>query len=193
MLCLNASQILNRGLQNNECKSTCHTFQGQEGVALAPARPVVILPNDLEAQESDQATLQSPSTPPLPISFCSNGQEWKQKKWNASSFQSPNPIRWPFCFYIPRSILGTVNQRIVWFSQTAVFNSLEEKGSRSFLLAQSGGWEIILYVLDFSIRGGNYYYTMNVNNYNSLKLVAHISKDFLPYMNFRRNRKHRQY
>lgn len=121
------------------------------------------------------------------------GQEWKQKKWNASSFQSPNPIRWPFCFYIPRSVLGTVNQRIVWFSQTAVFNSLEEKGFRSFLLAQSGGWEIIPYVVDFSIIGGSYYYTMNINNYNSLKLVLRISKDFLPCMNFRRNRKHRQY
>lgn len=52
------SQRVNRGWQSNAPKSTCHTFQGQEGVARL--RPVAIPLNDLEAQESDQATLQGP-------------------------------------------------------------------------------------------------------------------------------------
>lgn len=58
-----------------------------------------------------------------PISFCSDGQEREQKKWNASSPWSPYPVRWPFCFYFPSSILGTVNPEIVWVSPTSVLNS----------------------------------------------------------------------
>ena len=70
------SQRVNRGWHSNECKSTCHTFQGQEGVAWL--RPVAILLNDLEAQESDQATLQRPHStncPSVSVPTAKNGNK----------------------------------------------------------------------------------------------------------------------